>query len=85
MIVKGDFKFMGCEARPGFKDPSKVNYVLGLAQGLDNVRLYIDAFQYGEFSKIAPYSDVSAELNYNPVAEKAAYAMRLQNLTLKEG
>ena len=68
MVLSGDFKFMGVDKRSGFKDPSKVFYVLGLGQGLDALRIYIDAEQYGRYSSIEPYSDVSAELDYNPVS-----------------
>lgn len=68
MVLSGDFRFMGAEKRNGFKDPSQVFYVLGLGQGLDSLRIYIDAEQYGRYSSIEPYSEVSAELDYNPVS-----------------
>lgn len=68
MVLQGDFRFMGAEKRAGFKDPSQVFYVLGLGQGLDSLRIYIDAEQYGRYSSIEPYSEVSAELDYNPVS-----------------
>lgn len=68
MVLSGDFRFMGAEKRSGFKDPSQVFYVLGLGQGLDSLRIYIDAEQYGRYSSIEPYSEVSAELDYNPVS-----------------
>ena len=82
MLVKGEFKLMGCVSRPSFNDPSRINYILGLSQGLDTLRVYIDAAQYAEFCKYDPYSDVVAELNYNPLADKAAYSMRLVSLNL---
>lgn len=84
MIVTGDFKFMGVESRRSFKDPSKTNYILGLSQGLDTVRLYIDADMFAHFSRLDPYSDVTAELEYNPAAERSSYAMRLHDLHVKE-
>lgn len=83
MRVSGEFKFMGVESRPGFKDPSKINYVLGLSQGLDTIRLYTDAAGYAQYCKIDPYSDVVAELEYNPGAQQVSYCMRLINLQVK--
>lgn len=80
MKLTGEFKFMGAEARPGFKDPSKMNYIVGLAQGMDTLRVYVDAAEYGRYCKIAPFSDVTAELDYNPAAQKVAYSMRLLSI-----
>ncbi|GLC80236.1 hypothetical protein [Lacrimispora brassicae] len=70
MLVAGLFKFVGTERRQGFKDPSQVFYVLGLAQGLDTLRLYVNAEDFGRYSSIVPYSDVTAELDYNPVSNR---------------
>lgn len=84
MIVTGEFKFMGVESRKSFKDPSKINYILGLSQGLDTIRLYIDADMFADFSRFDPYSDVIAELEYNPAASSSSYAMRLHDLHVKE-
>ncbi len=79
MRLVGRFKFMGVEKRSGFRDPSQTFYVLGLGQGLDSIRLYVEAEQYGMYSQIVPYSDVIAELDYNPVAQKNQ--VRLLSLT----
>lgn len=81
MRLSGSFKFMGCEARPGFKDPTKTNYIVGLSQGMDTLRVYVDAADYGRYCQLTPYSDVIAELDYNPAAQKVQYAMRLLNIT----
>lgn len=81
MRVKGEFKFMGCEARPGFKDPTKMNYIVGLSQGMDTLRVYVEAADYGRYCQLVPYSDVTAELDYNPAAQKVQYCMRLLNIT----
>lgn len=80
MQVIGNFKFMGVDCRPGFKDPSKTNYIVGLAQGLDTLRLYVDAADYARYCKIEPFTDVEAVLDYNPVAKEVAYSMRLLDI-----
>ena len=72
MKVQGEFKFLGVEKRQGFKDPSQTFYVTGFAQRLDSLRCYVDAEAYGRYSGIEPYSDVMAELEYNPVSGKVA-------------
>ena len=72
MVVSGEFKFLGVEKRNGFKDPAQTFYVLGLGQGLDSLRCYITAEMYGKYSSLVPYSDVIAELDYNPVSGKVA-------------
>lgn len=82
MLLTGVFKFMGVESRTGFKDPTKVNYVLGLSQGLDTIRLYVEAVDFGKYMQIPPYSDVEAELDYNPVSERVQYCMRLKDMRL---
>ena len=92
MLMQGKFVFLGVEAREGFVDKSKMNYLVGLSQGLDTIRLYIEAGQYSEIQnmlirgEIAPYSEVMAELDYNPAAQKVQYCMRLVRIkSLKEG
>ena len=85
MRLNGLFKFMGVEVRPGFKDPTKMNYIVGLCQGMDTIRLYIEPGQYQNImaemqkpgSKLVPFSDVYAELDYNPAAQNVNYCMRL--------
>lgn len=79
MKLIGEFKFVGCEARPGFRDPSKMSYVVGLAQGLDTLRCYVNEQLYADCVRLEPYSDVTAELDYNPVKEK--YNMNLVSLS----
>lgn len=78
MKVTGDFYFAGVECRHGFKDPTKVYYILGVMQGLDVLRLYIDEAQYRELLECVPYSPIKVELDYNPVAEKNQ--MRLERI-----
>lgn len=92
MRLSGEFVFLGIEAREGFVDKSKLNYLVGLSQGLDTIRLYIEADQYGKIQNALmrkdyePYSKVYAELDYNPAAQKVQYALRLVDIkSLKEG
>ena len=80
MLLTGVFKFMGAESKPGFKDPLKTNYVVGLSQGLDTIRLYVEAVDFGRYMQIPPYSDVEAELEFNPVSENVRYCMRLKDM-----
>lgn len=79
MKLTGEFKFVGCEARPSFYDPSKMSYVVGLAQGLDTLRCYVKIDLYTQCKDFEPYSDVVAELDYNPVKEK--YNMNLVGIS----
>ena len=72
MKLQGEFKFLGVEKRQGFKDPSQTFYVAGFAQGLDSLRCYVNAEDYGRYMSIEPYSDVMVELEYNPVSGKVA-------------
>lgn len=80
MLMSMECKFMGAVARPGFKDPTQMQYVLGLAQGIGNLRLYIDAQQYARCLQIEPYSDVIVSLEFEPTAQKVAYCMRLVDI-----
>lgn len=70
MRFTGFFKFLGAETRKGFKDPSQTFYVVGVGQGLDSLRCYVDAESYVRYSGIEPYSDIEAEFEYNPVSGK---------------
>lgn len=79
MLVTGNFKLVGCEARQGFNDPSRMNYIVGLAQGLDTLRCYVEPVLYEQCRNIEPYTDVVAELDYNPV--KAKYNMNLVSVS----
>lgn len=80
MKVSGKFKFMGVECRPGYRDPLKMNYIVGLAQGLDTLRLYVERVDYDRYCMIEPFTDVEAVLDYNPVAKEVAYSMRLLDI-----
>ena len=77
MKVTGVFKLMGVESQSGFKDPSQINYVVGLAQGMDSLRMYLDATEFNLYKDIPPYSDVEVVLDYNPVAKEVRYSMHL--------
>lgn len=70
MKLNGNFRFAGVECRHGFKDPNQEFYILGLLQGMDMLRLYIDKPLYEQLVGLEPYSEVVAELDYNPVADK---------------
>ena len=72
MRFTGFCKFLGAETRKGFKDPSQTFYVVGFAQGLDSLRCYVNAEDYGRYTALEPYSDVVVELDYNPVSGKVA-------------
>ena len=51
MRLAGSFKFLGAEKRSGFKDPSQTFYVIGVGQGLDSLRCYVNAeFEYNPVS-----------------------------------
>lgn len=77
MNVRGLFKLMGVESQSGFKDPKQTNYIVGLAQGMDSLRMYLDADEFALYKDIPPYSDVEVVLDYNPVAKETRYAMHL--------
>jgi hypothetical protein len=77
MKVTGIFKLMGVESQSGFKDPTQINYVVGLAQGMDSLRMYLDANEFALYKDIPPYSDVEVVLDYNPVAKEVRYSMHL--------
>ena len=70
MRLAGSFKFLGAEKRSGFKDPSQTFYVIGVGQGLDSLRCYVNAEDYGRYAALEPYSDVDAEFEYNQVSGK---------------
>lgn len=84
MKVQLKGKFLGVVERPGFRDPSKVSYIVAIAQGVDTLRVYVEAADFGRYIRIEPFSDVVAELDYNPTAEKVAYCMRLLDIKLGE-
>lgn len=81
MKVTGIFKLMGVESQSGFRDPKQTNYVVGLAQGMDSLRMYLDATEFELYKNIPPYSDVEVVLDYNPVAKEVRYAMHLVSMS----
>jgi hypothetical protein len=81
MKVTGIFKLMGVESQSGFKDPTQINYVVGLAQGMDSLRMYLDVNEFALYKDIPSYSDVEVVLDYNPVAKEVRYAMHLVTMT----
>ena len=84
MRVTGIFKFMGAESRPGVKDPTKTNFIVGFSEGMDVLRLYVEPAQYAKCAQIPPYTDVIVELDYNPVAQKVPYCMRFVDIKKPE-
>lgn len=80
MRLKGEFKFMGIDVRPNRTDPTRMNYIVGLSQGLDTLRCYVEADAYARYCKFVPYSDVTAVLDFNPVAKSVTYAMHIVEL-----
>lgn len=92
MKMSGEFVFIGVEARQGFTDQNKINYLVGLAQGLDTYRTYIEAPLFQKIqtmmmrNELQLYSTVCAELDFNPAASKVSYCMRVLDIkSLKEG
>lgn len=81
MKVTGIFKLMGVESQSGFRDPKQTNYVVGLAQGMDSLRMYLDETEFKLYKDIPPYSDVEVVLDYNPVAKEVRYAMHLVSMS----
>lgn len=92
MKMSGEFVFIGVEARPGFTDQTKMNYLIGLAQGLDTYRTYIEAPLFQKIQQmlmmgdVQMYETVYAECDFNPAASKVSYCMRVLDIkSLKEG
>lgn len=91
MKVYGDFRFLGVESRPGFKDKTKINYIIALSQGIDTLRLFIEPETFSSIQsqmvsgKMTPFCTVRAEMEYNPTAEKTQYCMRLVDIKESKG
>lgn len=92
MKMSGEFVFIGVEARPGFADQNKMNYLIGLAQGLDTYRTYIEAPLFQKIqtmimqNKLSVYETVHADCDFNPAATKVSYCMKVLDIkSLKEG
>lgn len=79
MQFVGRFNFVGVEKRQGFKDPSQVFYIAGFVQGMDTLRCYINAEDYGRYSSIPRFSEVEVTVDYNPVNN------RINLLSVEEG
>ncbi len=82
MKVEGVFKFMGVVSKPSFKDPTKTNYIVGLGDlsGIDSYRPYVDLDVFNCCKDLPAYSDVSVVFDFNPVAEKVSYCLKLVSL-----
>ena len=80
MKVTGVFKLMGVQAQPGFKDPQQISYIIGLAQGMESLRMYLEPTEYELYKDIPSYSDVDAVLDFNPLAKDVRYCMHLVTL-----
>lgn len=66
MELIGKMLFMGSEARPSFKDPTKMIYQVAFMQGLDSMRSYVDAAEYPLYQSIAPLTPVEVVYDYTP-------------------
>lgn len=92
MRVSGEFTFIGVESRESFTDRSKMNYIIGLAQGIDTKQLYIEAPLFSKIqtmlmrNELKLYATVHADLDFNPAAQKVSYCMKVVDINiLKEG
>ncbi len=63
MKVTGSFKFCGAEV--GTTRAGKEYYLIGLLQGLDSSRIYVDQAMYNQCKGIAPFTDVDCDLSIN--------------------
>lgn len=63
MKVSGSFKFCGAEI--GTTKAGKEYYLIGLLQGLDSSRIYVDLDMYNQCKGIAPFADVECNLSIN--------------------
>lgn len=70
MKVTGSFKF--CGAEKGTTKAGKDYYMIGLLQGLDSSRIYVDLDMYNQCKGIHPFSDVSCVLNIS-ISEKGTF------------
>lgn len=70
MKVSGSFKF--CGAEKGTTKAGKDYYLIGLLQGLDSSRIYVDFDMYKQCKEILPFSDVSCVLNIS-ISEKGTF------------
>lgn len=84
MILKANLVMTGVAARPGYKDPSQINYMVAFADGIDSVRLYIDRKVYDDLASLPPFSKLAVEFDFNPAASSPSYALRLHDYSLAE-
>lgn len=63
MKVAGSFKF--CGAEKGTTKAGKDYYLIGLLQGLDSSRIYVDLDMYNQCKGITPFTDVECNLSIN--------------------
>lgn len=61
MILNGRFRLLGAEK--GSRKDGKPYYVLGLAQGIDSERLYIDEKMYKDCQTIPMFSEIECDIN----------------------
>lgn len=61
MLLNGRFRLLGTEE--GKTKDGKPYYVLGLAQGIDSERLYIDEKMYKDCQAIPKFSEIDCEVN----------------------
>ncbi len=70
MKVSGQFVLTGVQCRPGFKDPSKMTYMVAFADGVDSLRLFVDASVYDDMMKLPLYKPYRVNFDYNPVNQR---------------
>lgn len=61
MILNGRFRLLGVEM--GSRKDGKPYYVLGLVQGIDSERLYIDEKMYKDCQTIPAFSEIECDIN----------------------
>ena len=62
--------FMGLASRPSFKDPSKMTHMVGFADGIDSLRVYVDDAMCDRFSKLEPLTRLIVEFDYSPNTQR---------------
>lgn len=70
MKMKATCLFMGLVSRPSFKDPSKMTYMVGFADGIDSLRIYIDDMMCARFSQVQPLTKLEVEFDYSPNTQR---------------
>ena len=62
--------FMGLVSRPSFKDPSKMTHMVGFADGIDSLRIYVDDAMCARFSQIPQLTKLEVEIDYSPNTQR---------------